>query len=141
MEKRCLFLITLFGFIGLIISDSIAQDAIWITNFGSNNVTKLTPDGTTVETFAVGRQPYDPAIDASGSAWVTNWGSSNVTKFNPDGTMAGTFTVGRQPSSIAVDGAGNVWVVNRGSNNVTKLEPDGIIVCCDCFFSTERSVE
>ena len=66
-------------FISLIIPDSIAQNAIWITNWGSNTVTKLNPDGTTVGTFAVGLQPWGIAVDESGNVWgahdspLTNW--------------------------------------------------------------------
>ena len=66
MERRWLLLITLFGFIGLIISDSIAEDAIWITNSSSDTVTKLNTDGTTIGTFVVGGGPHAIAVDGSG---------------------------------------------------------------------------
>ena len=125
MEKRCLFLITLFVFICLIILQSFAEDVIWITHRNANNVSKLTPDGTTVGTFAVGKDPVGIAVDGSGNVWVVNRYDDNVTKLNPDGTTRGTFDVGEDPNRIAVDGFGNVWVANYSSSNITKIRTDG----------------
>jgi hypothetical protein len=55
---------------------------IWVTNLGSNSVTKLNGnDGSTVGTFAVGANPTDVAFDGT-NIWVTNFGGSSVSKLS-----------------------------------------------------------
>ncbi len=94
---------------------------IWVTNNGSNDVTKLrASDGTNLGTFPVGSGPEGVALDGA-NVWVANLGSSNVTKLRAsDGTSLGAFPVGNGPQGLAFDGA-NVWVANSGSSTVTKL--------------------
>jgi outer membrane lipoprotein-sorting protein len=94
---------------------------IWVTNEGSNNVTKLrASDGTNLGTFPVGANPIGVAFDGA-NIWVANYLSNNVATLRAsDGTNLGTFPVGSLPFGVAFDGA-NIWVANRGSNNVTKL--------------------
>lgn len=53
---------------------------IWVTNYGSNNVTKLrASDGGVLGTFSVGTHPYGVAFDGA-NIWVANSGGNNVTK-------------------------------------------------------------
>jgi DNA-binding beta-propeller fold protein YncE len=52
---------------------------IWVTNEGSNNVTKLSETGTTLGTFAAGKNPLSLAFDGA-NIWVTNQGSNNMSK-------------------------------------------------------------
>ena len=53
---------------------------IWVTNVGSNNVTKLrASDGTNLGTFPVGGNPPGVAFDGA-NIWVTNSNSGTVTK-------------------------------------------------------------
>jgi len=53
---------------------------IWVTNWGSANVTKLrAADGSVLGTFAVGSNPFAVAFDGA-NVWVTNGGSSTVSK-------------------------------------------------------------
>ena len=130
---------------------------IWISNVGSNNVTKfrignknLSPNnmnlsrrpminlGTygasglytlaVVGTYEVGNKPMGIKTDYAGNIWVVNNGSNSVTKLNPDGKVIGTYAVGKKPLGIAIDVSGNVWVTNNGSNSVTKLNPDGKVI-------------
>ena len=110
---------------------SICSDGanIWVTNWGSNNVTKLrSSDGTILGTYNVGTKPLGICLDDS-SVWVANWGSKNVTKLRAsDGSTIGTYSVGSFPHYICFDGA-NIWVTNAGSNNVMKLQAsDGRII-------------
>jgi hypothetical protein len=44
---------------------------MWVTNLGSDNVTKLSPSGATLGTFAVGNSPEGIAFDGA-HMWVTN---------------------------------------------------------------------
>jgi len=94
---------------------------IWVTNQGSNNVTKVAAStGATVGTYAVGRNPYGVAFDG-GNVWVANSGSNNVTRIaSATGAVLGTYAAGTNPQAIAFDGT-NFWVANQGSGNVTKI--------------------
>lgn len=53
---------------------------IWVTNFGSNNVTELSASGgALIGTYAVGANPSQVAFDGA-NIWVTNAGSNSVSK-------------------------------------------------------------
>jgi YVTN family beta-propeller protein len=95
---------------------------IWVTNFGSDNVTKINPTtGATISTHPTGTDPNDVAFDGT-NIWVTNDGSANVTKINATTGATTTHPSGSGPRGIAFDGT-NIWVTNTGSNNVTKINP------------------
>jgi DNA-binding beta-propeller fold protein YncE len=54
---------------------------IWVTNFSSNNVTKLrASDGANLGTFPTGSGPFGVAFDGA-NIWVANSGSNTVSKF------------------------------------------------------------
>ena len=109
----------------------VAVDAsgnVWVANYGSNNVTKLSSAGALLGTFSVGTNPIAVAIDTSGNVWVANYGSSNVTELSSAGALLGTLSVGTGPHGMAIDASGNVWIANYGSNNVTKLSSAGALL-------------
>jgi hypothetical protein len=78
---------------------------IWVSNDGSNNVTKLLAStGAVLGTFTVGTNPIGVAFDGA-NLWVANLNSKNVTKLLAStGAVLGTFTVGTQPNALAFDG-------------------------------------
>jgi streptogramin lyase len=98
---------------------------VWVANYGSATVTKLSSAGATLGTYSVGSNPQYVAVDQSGNVWVTNAGSNNVTKLSSAGATLGTYSVGIYPQDVAVDQSGNVWVANFSSANVTKLSSAG----------------
>lgn len=107
-------------------------NSIWVTNYGSNTVTKLNPaDGSVRGTYAVGTNPSGAAFDSStNSIWVANYGSGNVTKLNAaNGAVIGTYAVGTWPRGVTFDPSTNsIWVANYASNTVTKLRAsDGVV--------------
>ncbi len=107
-----------------------ATGNIWVANWGSNNVTKLSPTGTVLGTYAVGLNPWNIAIDSSNNVWVTNSGSNSVSKLSSIGTVIATYPVGASPRGIQVDGSGNLWVANYNDNTLYKLNSsDGAILC------------
>ncbi len=110
---------------------SLAFDGtnIWVSNVGSNNVSKLrASDGNIQGTFTVGSQPLAVAFDGT-NIWVVNISSNNVTKLRAsDGSLQGTFAIGGQPRGVAFDGT-NIWVASNSSNNVKKLRAsDGVLL-------------
>ena len=108
-----------------------AFNNIWITNFGSNSVTELSPTGSVIGTYLVGANPWGIAIDlyGSGNVWVSNYSGNSVVALNPTtGSIMTTVSVGTNPEGVAVDVFGNVWVANYGSDSVTELSSMGITV-------------
>ena len=93
---------------------------IWVTNYSSNNVSKLrASDGAVLGSFAVSSGPTAIAFDGA-NIWVANPGSNNVSKLRAsDGAVLGTYEVGAGPYGIAFDGA-KIWVTNDTANSVSR---------------------
>ena len=94
---------------------------IYTTNYGSNNVSKITPAGVSTILGTTGTQPLEIAIDSSGNIYTTNYGSNNVSKITPAGVSTILGNTGTQPWGITIDSSGNIYTANSGSNNVTKI--------------------
>lgn len=134
----------------------VACDAagnVYVSDFGSYVIRKVTPDGT-VSTFAgtpgpqegaksvdgVGAAasfagPYALAIDKSGNLYTADGVSGAIRKITPDGTVS-TIAGGasaapadkfNNPTGIAVDGSGNIYVADTGYNIVRKITPAGAV--------------
>jgi DNA-binding beta-propeller fold protein YncE len=113
--------------------NGIAIDAsgnIWVTNFGSGTVTKLSPVGSVLGVYNVGGGPRGIAIDPStGNVWVACWDSNSVYVLSPSGASVGNYPCGSQPVGIAIDAFGNVWVANYNTvYTVTKMNLSGAIL-------------
>jgi DNA-binding beta-propeller fold protein YncE len=61
--------------------DQIAFDGtnLWVANNSSNNVTKLSPAGAVLGTYAAGSEPFGIAFDGA-NIWVANEGGNSVSK-------------------------------------------------------------
>jgi hypothetical protein len=104
-----------------IAADGLGQ--VWVTNGGSDAVSRFDNLGTAQAAATLGGTPTAVAIDLSGNAWVT---TSNSDVYELD---AGTglidpstpFTGFNTPTGIAVDPAGYIWVVNSGNSTVSAF--------------------
>ena len=94
---------------------------IWVTNFSSFTVTKLSNNGIIIGTYLAGCGPGDIAISNTGNVWVTNRCSNDVAELGIGVYPAGTSL--SYPVSIAIDSVGNVWVGN--TSGVAELSPTG----------------
>jgi DNA-binding beta-propeller fold protein YncE len=105
---------------------------LYVANYGTNTVSKVTPSGI-VSTFAtVGT--YDSAVlfDTAGNLYVGNFNNNIgniVSKVTPSGTVS------RVPGSsfglirvekLAFDSSGNLYVGTPGDTHLYKITPDGI---------------
>ncbi|MCL5276471.1 MAG: fibronectin type III domain-containing protein, partial [Deltaproteobacteria bacterium] len=109
----------------------IAMDAsgnLWVANYGSDDVTELTPSGSVVGTYSAGNGPIAIAIDPSGNVWVVNQKSNTVTELGPNGSRTGDYPTGQKPDALAIDLMGNVWIANSDDNTVTVLSPSGTTI-------------
>ena len=108
-----------------------SEGGVWVSNSLSDNVTKVSPGGIDLGTFAVGDQPAGILFDGA-NIWVANSLDDTVIKLRPaDGAVLGTFSVGppgSEPVGLAFDGT-DIWVANSGADNVTVLNvATGLIV-------------
>ena len=95
--------------------------AVWITDNGADNVTRVDPTGL-LTPIAVGNGPSGIAV-GDGGVWVADSLDNAVVRIDPD-TRAVTTTipVGSSPAGIAV-GAGSVWVADSGDGTVDRIDP------------------
>jgi len=94
---------------------------LYVANYNSNNVSKITPAGVSTILGTTGTNPRGIAIDQSGNIYTANYGSNNVSKITPGGVSTVYGTTGEGPVSLAFDGIGNLYTANRNSNNVSKI--------------------
>jgi streptogramin lyase len=98
---------------------------MYISNFDSNDVTRMDISGVSTILGTTGTNPYGIVVSPGRTVYTANYGSNNVSMITPAGVSAILGTTGTNPNSIVRDIAGNVYTANGGSNNVTKITPDG----------------
>ena len=121
-----------------------AADNIYTANWGSHNVSKITPDGVTTLLGVTQVNPWEAppraiAVDRAGTVYTANVPSggcsptecqfNGISRITPDGTSTPDWVplpAGSYPRAIAIDSAGNLYTANSGSNNVSKITPGGV---------------
>ena len=101
---------------------AVAEDAVWVTNAGSNSVLRIDPEThAVVDTIDVGLSPAGIAI-GGGAIWVADSGARTVTRINEaSAKVVDTIEVGNGPTAVAFhDGA--VWVTNAGDGTLTRVD-------------------
>ena len=96
---------------------------IYTANYSSNNVSKITPGGTSTILGATGTGPWGIAVDSAGNIYTANTGASNVSKITPDGTSTIPGTTGTDPFAITIDSYGNLYTANYSTSNVWGITP------------------
>ena len=106
---------------------------VYVANWGSSDVTKITPDGTSSVDWGpsnahvtTGTRPVGIVMDAAGNLYTANQGTSgigvNVSKITPAGVSTPNWaSIGGVPCDIAIDGDGNLYTANCGADTVTKI--------------------
>jgi len=100
---------------------------IWTA--GGNQLRRVSPDGSTVQSFspAGAFQLHGIVIDqSSGEIWVASSGTNEVFRLDSAGNLMTTISVapgGSQPRGVDIDPNGKVWVANQGSDNVMRIDP------------------
>jgi sugar lactone lactonase YvrE len=110
--------------------NGLAFDAagnLYVANFNSGTVDKVTPAGA-VSIFVSGfGNPRGLAFDAAGNLYVADGKANTVSKVTPAG-MVSTFASGfSDPFGLAFDAAGNLYVSNTDSTTVSKVTPAGVV--------------
>jgi YVTN family beta-propeller protein len=108
---------------------------VWVSNYFSQNVTRLAADGKVIGTYATGDGASGILFDGD-SVWVANNGSNSVSRLRAtDGALLQTVSAGKGPFGLAFDGAA-IWVANFGSNDVmpmanvkpSRTVPNGLVL-------------
>jgi sugar lactone lactonase YvrE/phosphodiesterase/alkaline phosphatase D-like protein len=117
-----------------------SSGAVWVSDSGTQKVSKFESDGTYVSQFGsegTGNGQFwsgieGLAVDSSGNLLVSDTGDARVQKFNSKGEYLSQFggngsTNGRfvSPSGIAIDASGNIYVVDTGNDRVQKFNSAG----------------
>lgn len=104
---------------------------LWVTNAGSDSVTKMTTNGAILATYHTGMgSSVANAFFAGTNIWVQNDHSNTITALRvSDGAVVGTYPAGTGPQGkMAFDGT-YLWIPNVYGNAVTKLRvSDGATV-------------
>ena len=110
--------------------DHDSHGNMWVVNFDTASVVKVSPTGDIVDTYVLGTRPqvslWDIAIDRStDTAWVVS--SSKVFKLDSDGNVITTYD-GSAMNSLVIDYMKNIWVscgANGTAGMVFKINSDG----------------
>ena len=106
---------------------AIAEDAIWITLIGTDELGKIT--GGKLELFPTGKRPHDLIVDPGGLVWFSSWGSPELSVFDPtNGTTARAPAGVAEPHHFAIGRAGEVWVSDNGGSSIVRFGTSPTIV-------------
>ena len=103
-------------------------DHIWIANLGDDSVSKMSLDGTVIDTHGVGPQPQALAFDGE-SIWVGTNGGHQVTRLSLEGRVLARVRTGDDetaPSALLFDGD-NMWAASSWGETLTKIGLDGSV--------------
>ncbi|MEY3266211.1 MAG: hypothetical protein RJA15_657 [Actinomycetota bacterium] len=99
-------------------------DNVYAVNFGSQNISRISADGTVEENwFELNEKPYALAVDSMGSVYV---GAANgvVSKILSSGTLAYTIDTESPVWDITVDSEGRA-IVNTDIGKIASITADG----------------
>jgi len=118
--------------LGLSGPEGLAFDAsgnLYVANYNSNTISKVTPAGVVTTFVSTGlSQPTGLVFDASGILYVANWGSNTISKVTPSGVVSTFVSSGLfNPWGLAFDASGNLYVGNNGYGVVSKVNPAGTV--------------
>lgn len=132
-----------------------ASGNIYVAEYGSNKIRKITPAGV-VTTFAGNgtatsvdgtgtaasfNRPVGICINATGDFYIAEHDACNIRKITSAGvvtTLAGNGAVGstdatgtaasfKYPTGVCTDAAGNVYVADQGNHKIRKITPAGVV--------------
>ncbi len=103
-----------------------ASGNIYVANWTSNNVTKITPAGVSTILGNTGSAPNSIKVDAAGNIYTANVNSNTVTKITSAGVSSILGTTGNEPYGITMDASGNIFTTNYLDNTVSKITPAGV---------------
>jgi PEP-CTERM motif len=105
---------------------------LFVADGGSNSITEILPNGSTLPVTFSGPALMDPcglAFDSKGNIFVVNACDPSIEEIsNGKGTIFASINASDLPKALAIDGDGNVFVTDYGDNTVTEYNSAGTVV-------------
>ncbi len=103
---------------------AFANDEIWNVSFGSNQIRKLSMDGTVLERFEAPADGLDGIeLLKDGRAIISSWGGKSVYLLNKDGTFKDIIADVDAAADIGFDTRRNRVLVPLFNENAVRIEP------------------
>ncbi len=101
------------------------SDAVWVTNSGTNTVSRIDPSTNAVAAPIPLRVAPDSVAVGDNVVWIGSRAADSVLRIDPaTNAVAATMPVCDQPRAVAADGTG-VWVACVGTQEVWHLDHEG----------------
>jgi DNA-binding beta-propeller fold protein YncE len=109
------------------LTDKLALDLlgnIYVTNYDSNTITKITPEG--VQSIFVPSSeglinPMGIKIDSDGNLFVADSGNNQIKKITSTGVVSTFVSLTASPAGIAIDSSGNLYITDI-KTIISKIE-------------------
>lgn len=98
---------------------------IYVTNYGSNDISKITRDGKSSIYSKTEMGPMGILLDNKGVIYTCNSSVDNITIIVKDGKPTVYGITGSYPKNMSIDSIGNIYTANSLSNDVSKIMPNG----------------
>lgn len=105
----------------------ITQDSkgnLYIANYSTNNITKISTDGQKVvinkPTFISG--PIGLVADSDDNIYIANYKSNKVVKMTVDGKFENLITLVKNPYYLYLDDSGYLYITEQGTNTLIRLK-------------------
>ncbi|MBX9878887.1 MAG: tetratricopeptide repeat protein [Candidatus Obscuribacterales bacterium] len=99
------------------------QGNLYIANFLSNTIDRITLDGSRMQ-FSAGinlKGPIGITIDETGNVYVANYNSGTIARINPAGVATIIASGFKKPYYLALDNDGNLYVSQQEDNSVVRI--------------------
>ncbi len=101
---------------------------LWFTEYGANQIGRITPDGDVTE-FAIptaGSEVQMITAGPDGNLWFTEFGANKIGRITPDGEVT-EFPAGGNPWGIAAGPDDNLWFTTFYGSYVGRITPAGVV--------------
>lgn len=123
--KRSALILAVAGLMAV----SARADILYVTDSGSNSVSRVDESTGNTTTFATGlNDPFGIVLAPNGNFYVANQAdlqAGTISQITPNGVVTAFANIGFAPDGLAVDGSGNLYVVNFGSDTVSIIPTSG----------------
>jgi streptogramin lyase len=117
-------------------------EALWVAEFGTNKIARLTPvfsaggEGAVLTEYtglSTGAHPEGITLGPGGNIWFTEYGTGKVGRLTLPSTAAGAPTIDEfslptassQPWGIAAGPDGNLWIAESATSKIARMTTSG----------------
>lgn len=103
------------------------QGNLYVANFLSNSVDRISPDGTRTQ-FSSGanlKGPIGLVVDEHNNVYVANYNGGTVARINPAGVSTIIATSFKRPYYLTLDREGNLFVSQQEDNSIVRVTLPG----------------